>query len=168
MISKINKNYIRKIIKEELSRIKESDDRYVDYGAPSGDGKTAVQYRGMYPPGSPPPAKPKEDPLKFSFQGTALHQFFDSEYMMTPLIEIPMGETRNAFRKILDEYRTAVREGESEGFINAITKRFFKHLDDMGELLKIHPERHSSPQQIDEMIKKLKDFLISIREKGEL
>ena len=165
MVSKINKNYIRKIIKEELSRIKESDDRYVDYGAPSGDGKTAVQYRGMHPPGSPPPTKPKEDPLKFSFQGTALHQFFDSEYMTTPLIEIPFGETRKALSKILDEYRTAVREGKSEELIN----RFFKHVDDMGELFKIHPEwQQNSPQQIDEMIKKIKDFLISIRERDDL
>ena len=58
-------------------------------------GGRAVGTKALYPPDPSlcsTSREPKKDPLGFSFKGSALHQFFDSEYMMTPLIQIPYRE----------------------------------------------------------------------------
>lgn len=156
---------MKEMVSKQLNTLLESSDDGDIYSHGIGGGR-AVATKGQYPPdpSRPPPEEPKKDPLRFSFQGTALHQFFDSEYMMTPLIEIPYRETRAALMNIINGYIKAVREGLSEGFIDG----FLRHLDDMGELLKSHPSSHSSPQEIDGMIKNVKDKLIADRESGRL
>ena len=160
---KLNSSILKEMVSKQVNTLLESDDGDV-YAHGIGDDR-AVATKALYPPDpSYPPEEPKKDHLRFSFQGTALHQFFDSEYMMTPLIEIPFSEMRNAMFAIIGEYRSAVKEEKSEGFING----FFKHLDDLGELMKVHPENQTPEEGIDRMMERIKNRLILAREKGEV
>lgn len=162
---KLNSSILKEMVSKQLNTLLESDGDVYAHGIGGG---RAVATKGQYPPdpSRPPQEEPKKDPLRFSFQGTALHQFFDGKYMMTPLVEIPWHETRKAILNITGEYLTAVREEKSEGFING----FLKHLDDMGELLKVHPEKpeSQSSESVDRLIKRLKDKLIADRESGRI
>lgn len=162
---KLNGSILKEMVSKQLNTLLESSDDGDVYSHGIGGGR-AVATKGQYPPdpSRPPPEEPKKDPLRFSFKGTALHQFFDSEYMMTPLIQIPYRESRKALSNIFSGYIDAVREGKSEGFING----FLKHIDDMGEYMKSHPDLEVSPQQIDGMTKKIKDKLIADRESGRI
>ena len=160
---KLDSSILKEMVSKQVNTLLESDDGDV-YAHGIGDGR-AVATKALYPPDpSDPSEEPKKDPLRFSFQGTALHQFFDSEYMMTPLIEIPLSEMRNAMFAIIGEYRSAVKEEKSEGFINS----FFKHLDVLGELMKVHPDNQNPDEGIDRMMERIKNRLILAREKGEV
>jgi hypothetical protein len=167
-MTKINKNLIRKLIIEELSYIRESDDRYVDYNAPSGDGQTAVQLRGKLPPRyPPPPEEPKKDHYKFSLKGSALNQYFDSEYMMTPLEQIPYREMAPALKKIYMNYIEVVREKKPKAYHDQFLDRTLKHLDEMNELMKIHPDAQEPREKVDKMFERIRNQLTKDKKRIE-
>jgi hypothetical protein len=155
---KLDSSILKEMISKQLNTLLESSDDGDVYSHGIGGGR-AVATKALYPPDpSDPPEEPEQDPVRHSFDGAALHQFFDSQYAMTPLLEVPWKQVEGAIIKIAKQYRSAVQEGKPQGYIDG----FFRHLDDLGELMKAHPDNQTPDEGIDRMMKRIKDRLISL------